>query len=72
MDDRLHPQDWLLIIEALIQYGDNPRELDTDRQAYAWQLAERLAADHGLTTADAITQIDQDWPHTPHRQPTRL
>ena len=54
-----HPQDELLIIEALIYYQNIT---DGKREDRAWKLADEIAAKNGLSTREAVKQIDHDWP----------
>ncbi|WP_181685815.1 hypothetical protein [Halorhabdus salina] len=56
-----HPQDWLLIVEALVSWAGNANDLDTPRQRRAWALAEEIAAEQGLAPGEALLQVDDDW-----------
>ncbi len=48
-----HPQDDLLIVEALVRFGHELEEVDeSERSMRAWE----LAAKHELTLEDAIMQ----------------
>ncbi len=52
-----HPQDDLLIVEALVRFGHELEEVEElERSARAWELAADLAAEHELTLEDAIMQ----------------
>ena len=53
-----HPQDDLLIVEALIQYAVDLQDLQPDRAAQAEHLATEIAAMHGLELEDALWQIE--------------
>jgi len=53
-----HPQEDLLIIEALTHLADDLDGTNAVRAARARRLAGDLAADHGLDVADALFQID--------------
>lgn len=57
MPDRT-PQEDLLVIEALVEYHHNRREVQPARAARAWTLADELAASHGLEIVDALAQRD--------------
>lgn len=59
--ERIHPQDWALIAEALAQFAGNPNELETPREWRAWVLVEAIADDQGLAPSELIRQIDDDW-----------
>ena len=51
----------LLIIEALVEYHRDRREVQPECAARAWVLGKELAAIHGLEVIDALrqrTQID--------------
>ena len=54
--DMRHPQDDLRIVEALTWMAD-AYPPSTEREL-CWQLAEEIAAEHGLTVDDAIGQRD--------------
>jgi len=53
-----HPQDELLIIEALTQLGADLEDHNTARATRAKRLARDIAAEHGLDVGDALFQID--------------
>ena len=54
-----HPQDDLLIVEALVRFGHELEEVDeSERSARAWEMAADLAAEHELTVEDAIIQAE--------------
>lgn len=53
-----HPQDELLIIEALTQLGADIEDHNTVRATRAKRLARDIAAEHGLDVGDALFQID--------------
>jgi hypothetical protein len=55
-----HPQDWLLVLEALVEFAGNPRTLSS-REERAYELIEEIAAEQGLAPSDCILQIDDDW-----------
>ena len=55
MSDRT-PQEDLLVIEALVEYHHDRRDVQSGRAACAWILAKELAASHGLEIEDALTQ----------------
>ena len=52
-----HPQDDLLIVEALVRFGHELEEVEeSERSARACEMAANLAAEHELTLEDAIMQ----------------
>ncbi len=53
-----HPQDELLIVEALTQLGAELDGRNAVRAARARRLASDIAAEHGLDVGDALCQID--------------
>lgn len=56
-----HPQDWLLICEALRRYAD--RRLDVNaRGARARELAAAIAVDQDLRPTEIHHHADQRWP----------
>ena len=62
MDD-WHPQDWLLVAEALTAYAGGPRALD-EREARAWELVDDIANEQDLPVTELIEQVDDDWPRS--------
>lgn len=56
----MHPQDRLLVAEALVQFAGNPNDL-SPRERRAWQLAEEITADQILPMNELVRQIDPDW-----------
>ena len=56
----MHPQDRLLVAEALVRFAGDPRDLDA-REERAWELAEAITADEGLALTEFVFQIDDDW-----------
>ena len=62
-----HPQDWLLVVEALTEYAMLADVDDPDRADRADQLAEAIAHAHGLDPECCLGQIDERWPR---RAPT--
>lgn len=57
MDDR-HPQDDLLIVMALGCLEREFRDADPELAKRAWILAIEIAAEHGLTPAEAVRQLE--------------
>lgn len=57
MSDRT-PQEDLLIVEALVEYHHDRRDVQPGRAARAWVLAKEIAARHGLEIVDALRQRD--------------
>ena len=58
MQSTSHPQDDLLIVEALYQHGHEIEDDDPDRANRAWELATEIAAEHGLDVSDALFQVE--------------
>ena len=56
----MHPQDRLLVAEALVRFAGDPRDLDA-REERAWELAEAITADEGPAFTEFVFQIDDDW-----------
>lgn len=52
-----HPQDDLLIVEALYRHGHEIEDSYPVRVNRAWELATDIAAKHGLDVSDALFQI---------------
>ncbi|CCQ34921.1 hypothetical protein HTIA_p2819 (plasmid) [Halorhabdus tiamatea SARL4B] len=61
----MHPQDWLLVVEALIRFAGNPRDLETPREERAYEIAEAIAAEQGLDPSEALQQINDEWSGPP-------
>ena len=53
-----HPQDDLLIVEALYRHG-HAIEDDPERSSKAFELARDIAGEHGLDVSDALFQIER-------------
>ncbi|UTF55833.1 hypothetical protein [Natronosalvus rutilus] len=53
-----HPQDDLLVVEALVEYAHDHADAEPGRADRAWTLADDLAASHGLGLEDAVRQIE--------------
>ena len=56
----MHPQDRLLIAEALVRFAGDPRDLDA-REERAWELAEAITAEEELSFGEFLFQIDDAW-----------
>lgn len=56
-----HPQDWAIIVEALITWAGNPTDLDGPREQRAYELVDMIATTHGLPPSDLIANIDTHW-----------
>ena len=56
----MHPQDRLLVVEALVRFAGDPRDLNA-REERAWELAEAITAGEGLALTEFVFQIDDDW-----------
>ena len=54
-----HPQDDLLIVEALYRHGHEIRDRDPDRSDRAFDLAAAIADRHGLDVSDALFQVER-------------
>jgi len=54
-----HPQDDLLIVEALYRHGHEIRDRDLDRSDRAFELAADIANGHGLDVSDALFQVER-------------
>lgn len=52
----LHPQDWIIIIEALAQWAGPPDRLDTPRRERAYDLIELIAAEQGHSATEMLRQ----------------
>ena len=56
----MHPQDRLLIAEALVAFAGDAR-IAQNRELRAWELAERLLADTGIPQEALVSQVDRNW-----------
>jgi len=60
-----HPQDWLIVIDALVAWaGPDARE---PRERRAWELAVDIAEDLELDIVDAVLQSDRNYDGPSHR-----
>lgn len=53
-----HPQDWIIIIEALAPWAGPPEEMAGERGERAYELIEAIAAEQGLTPGELLFQVD--------------
>jgi len=67
MHENWHPQDWLLVVEALTEYAMLVEPVDRPRADRADQLAEAIVEREGLDPERCLEQIDETWPR---RAPT--
>ena len=56
----MHPQDCLLVAEALIAFAGDARS-ETSRERRAWELADALLEENGVEREALVTQIDEMW-----------
>ena len=59
--DEFHPQDWLLITEALSQWRLELRHFEPERANRAAELIERISDKQGLDSVRIVTQINEEW-----------
>lgn len=52
-----HPQDWIIIIEALAQGAGPPDSLAGGRRERAYELIEAIAAEQGLPPGELLKQV---------------
>lgn len=55
MYDRM-PQEDLLVIETLVEYHSDRKDVQPERACRAWVIAKEEAAMHGLEIEDALRQ----------------
>lgn len=56
-----HPQDWIIIVEALAQWAGPPEGMAGPREERAYELIEAIAAEQGLHPTELILQAtDRD------------
>lgn len=53
-----HPQDWIIIAEALAQWGGPPDEIDDGRRERAYELIEAIGADLNISSCELVRQAD--------------
>lgn len=53
-----HPQDWIIIVEALAQWAGPPDNLDNERQERAYELIEAIAVEQGLAAYELLFQTE--------------
>lgn len=61
-----HPQDWILIVEALVQWAGPPEETGP-KEERAYELIEAIARLEGLPPSDLLLQIDDIGVHEDRR-----
>lgn len=52
-----HPQDWIIIVEALAQWA-GPPDKASERQERAYELIDGIAKEQGLPPAELIHQTE--------------
>ncbi|WP_455448214.1 hypothetical protein [Natrinema thermotolerans] len=53
------PQEDLLVVEALVEYHADRKDVQPGRACRAWVIAKAIAASHGLEIEDALRQRDR-------------
>lgn len=53
-----HPQDWILVVEALCWFASDELVEDADTK-YAHWLVDGIAAQHGLEASELLRQADR-------------
>ncbi|QCC51428.1 hypothetical protein [Halapricum salinum] len=59
--EEFHPQDWLLIAEALSQWRLELRHFEPERADRAAELIERISDKQGLDSVCIVAQINKEW-----------
>jgi hypothetical protein len=57
-----HPQDWIIVIEALAQWAGAPDGAISERRERAYELIEAIAAEEGLPADELLRQATASWP----------
>jgi len=57
-----HPQDWMLVAEALTAFSEDWEEIEPERSRRADELVEAIANEQGVSSPELIRQIDSSWP----------
>lgn len=57
-----HPQDWIIVIEALAQWAGAPDDPISRRRERAYELIEAIAAEEGLPADELLRQAASSWP----------
>ncbi len=57
-----HPQDWIIVIEALAQWAGAPNDRISGRRERAYELVEAIAAEEGLPASELLRQMVRTWP----------
>jgi len=57
-----HPQDWIIIIEALAQWAGAPTTLRSGRRERAYGLIDAIATEEGLPPGELLRQTVRNWP----------
>lgn len=56
-----HPQDWIIVIEALAQWAGPQECVAQERRERAYELIEAIAAEQGLSPSEMIWQVSLEW-----------
>ena len=57
-----HPQDWIIVIEALAQWAGAPNDQISGRRERAYDLIDAIAAEEGLPANELLRQTVRTWP----------
>lgn len=55
-----HPQDWIIVVEALAQWAGPPENTGV-RGERAYELIERIAVEQGLPAEELVMQADEKY-----------
>lgn len=53
-----HPQDWIIVIEALVQWAGPPEDTG-ERGERAYELIEEIAEEQGLPASELVSQSNR-------------
>lgn len=56
-----HPQDWIIVIEALHEWSTAPPGEQSSRQIRAEELMLEIGEQQGVHSRDLVEQADEEW-----------
>jgi hypothetical protein len=59
--EEFHRQDWILAIEALVEYTKEWEEIDPDRAERAWELIDAIGFELGEEPKDLVLESERGW-----------
>lgn len=56
-----HPQDWIIVIEALSLWASSLNSYQSSKQIRAEEMMIKIGLQHGLYPQDLLFQVNEEW-----------